>query len=241
MHLIIALLGSLAMGVYWDAAKNKVGKVPGEDGPHNLSAARWALLSALGVPGVIYFMNRKELLARAVEHPVEADHVRRNLAIILCSMGFLVFASSLGGASGNVALVKGGVLEADKTTTVGEALDKYSFFRSCKWESDKTENGAEFVNAIGELDIKKLSLADRIREAGVTGLRAMFQFTINRDGKTFEYNAFTLQAISKDGSTKDLKEMLASSPAAAQAYALIASIPDGSAALERVYGNKPLL
>ncbi|MDQ1256438.1 MAG: hypothetical protein QG656_1034 [Candidatus Hydrogenedentes bacterium] len=52
MNYIIAMFGALVMGVYLDAVKNKIGRISGEaELGYNFSAARWALLSALDVPG----------------------------------------------------------------------------------------------------------------------------------------------------------------------------------------------
>jgi hypothetical protein len=248
MNYIIAMLGGLVMGVYWDAVKNKIGRISGEaEFGYNFSAARWALLSALGVPGAVYLMRRRALLARAAEHPVEATHVRRNMALICCATGLLASVFSLGGAGGNVALVKSGVLTFNQATTVGEALDNYSFFDSCRWENGVASNGIEFVNAIGSLNLDRLAAVDGISknridglrkgETGISGVDASFQFIINRDGETFEFGFFDLKVTSNDGSVKTIN---ADEVHGFGEEVFLLRVPSPQFALEAIYGDRPL-
>ena len=102
MKLLIIILGSLAIGVYRDAVKNKIGLVPDMTEPNNRSAMRWGLLSFLVVPAITYFKHRKELIERAQEHPIESVNVLRNTILLACIMGFLVFFFSLGGGAGTI-------------------------------------------------------------------------------------------------------------------------------------------
>lgn len=273
MHYFIAMLGGLALGVYWDAAKNKVGKISGDTGRYNFSALRWGLLSALLIPGFIYLTRRKELLARAREHPVEAGNVRRNKAMIACATGVLVFLFSYGGESRNVSMVKGGLLNANQKLTVGEAMDNYSGFRSCKWSSEATPNGIQLVNACGELDLGKTTFGDILGRMDQRGalrrLEAVFEFTLNRDGETFEYTGFDIRVTLGDGTTTGLdewKELMVANedgklkglstqeiveyqknrpPQAADEWELRFNLPLAAqvraSALDRVYDNQPML
>ena len=106
MKLLIIILGSLAIGVYRDAVKNKIGLVPDMTEPNNRSAMRWGLLSFLVVPAITYFKHRKELIERAQEHPIESVNVLRNTILLACIMGFLVFFFSLGGGTGTITLAE---------------------------------------------------------------------------------------------------------------------------------------
>lgn len=202
MQQMIIILGSLALGVYWDAAKYKIGRIPDCAEPYNYSAIRWALLSLLGVPLVIYMMKRKILLARAAEHPVEAVHARRNKIFLVCGMGFFVFLFSLMD-TGNISMVRNGVLELNKSLTVGEAIDNYKYFTSTYWESGTSDNGIAFVNANGVVDMDTLPVAADWKKDGLTEVELCFQFIINRDGTTFELGAFSMKVTNKDGQTED--------------------------------------
>lgn len=109
------------------------------------------------------------------------------------------------GGGGNIGLVKGGLLGTDQRLTVGEALDHYGFFKSCRWEESRSDNGIQFVNAIGEFDFSKIDNGDVLSKRGLLRkLEAVFQFTVNRDGKTFEVSTVKLQVVTKDGQTMDI-------------------------------------
>lgn len=243
MHYLIILLGALAFGIYKDATKQKIGAVPGETAPNNHTAGNWAARALLVVPAFTYYKNRPQLLARAVENPVETPHARRNGLLILCAMGVLVFLVTLSGVGGNVDMVRNGILEINQATTVGEAFENYSMFRSCTWESDTTANGVAFVNAVGELDMSlELPVMEALREEGVVRVEAAYQFVINRDGETFQYNAFGIRLTKEDG------EILTRNPGQSVPVKLFdskgrmsSSVPESGRALECVYSDEPLL
>lgn len=256
MHYLIAMLGGLALGVYTDAARHKIGKIAGDTVAHNRSAGGWAALSLLVVPAIIYQMNRKLLIARAQEQPVEYPHRMRNTVMMACITGFLVFLFSLGNIGGNIAGVKGGVLEFNPTTTVGEALDNYTFFKSCVWESETMENGVEYVNAIGELDVDGMRTSKPLRFTQAVKVEAVFQFVMHRDGASFNFQAFGLRFVLPDGTIKEIDEGklvwvddflsgLAMEDEIREAAGTTElggfSVPKSDMALERVYANEPLL
>lgn len=167
------------------------------------------------------------------------------MIVILLLLGGV---SACGGASsGNIALVKGGLLEADQRLTVGEAFDNYGFFKSCKWEDGKTDNGIAFVNAIGDVDFTDYMKGEILnRKGGVQKLETVFQFMINRDGNTFEYAGFEVMVGLGDGSqmtVKDWNQWLADNE---KDYydRLSGGLPwypnSASKALQCVYDNQPL-
>lgn len=256
MHYLIAMLGGLALGVYTDAARHKIGKIAGDTVAHNRSAGGWAALSLLVVPAIIYQMNRKLLIARAQEQPVEYPHRMRNTVMMACITGFLVFLFSLGNIGGNIAGVKGGVLEFNPTTTVGEALDNYTFFKSCVWESETMENGVEYVNAIGELDVDGMRQNEPLRNTQAEKVEAVFQFVMHRDGSSFNFQAFGLRLTLPDGTIRDVdagsmanllsfrKDLTTEDEIRTAGYAGELgsfTVPESDVALERVYANEPLL
>ena len=67
--------------------------------------------------------------------------------------------------------VKNGIVELDKSMTVGQALDGYQYFSSTNWSSFETSQGQTIVECSG--NIKNSSM------------RLVIQFQINKDD-TFE-------------------------------------------------------
>jgi hypothetical protein len=229
MHLLIIILGGLAGGVYWDAAKHKIGKVSGEVESNNRSAGAWAALSLLLVPAWTYYSNRKVLLARAAEHPVAPPHPVRTKAIIFGTMGFLVFLANLG-VGGNIGMVQGGILEFNKSLTVGEAFDNYKYFRNTRWEQGTTDNGMDFVNAIGEVDLDSHPIGKQWKAQGCRKAEALFQFAVNKDGETFELRACTMRLTNTKGESTEVD-------AAAEDNDI--TVADVMGALGDIYENEP--
>ncbi len=69
------VVGASAVGVYLDAASNRIGKIEGDKSFTNMSAGSWGIcvlfLWLIGLP--LYIAKRSSLLARAAEHPRESD------------------------------------------------------------------------------------------------------------------------------------------------------------------------
>lgn len=233
MHYLIALLGGLAYGVYLDATKHKIGRVPGDDLADNHSAGGWAGRALLIAPAIAYLRKRPRLLERAAEHPVEAPHARRNKVLILAGLMTAVFLASAGGG-GNIDAVRNGILNINQATTLGEAMENYSHFRGAVWEEGATANGMHFVNAVGDLDLDRLEDGEALRKKGVTGVKALFQFMILRDGESFEYQAFEMHEYLEDGSF----EKAAAGTGLPKSLLYVVK-PDE--ALRRIYEDIPLL
>jgi hypothetical protein len=87
MWVIIA--GSILF-VYYDATKNKIGKIEGEKGLFNNSAGMWAigtwLLWIVVLP--LYIIKRTELIEKAKQNPVNVPEGKRK--VILCII-FMLF------------------------------------------------------------------------------------------------------------------------------------------------------
>ena len=114
--------------------------------------------------------------------------------IFIASAAFL-----LTGCGSNVDLVKDGVMEFDKSITVGDAIDNYKACKSVKWSEFTSTDKREVVEA-------KCTLKDEYKSKhniSVKGpIELTIQFNINKDGETFE---FRYAGISADGKeTPDL-------------------------------------
>lgn len=86
MHPLLSfiILGSASF-VYWDATKNKIGKIEGEKGIFNMSAGGWALASIYLwiITFPVYLSKRKDLIRKAKESPVEAPKRGLKLALLV--------------------------------------------------------------------------------------------------------------------------------------------------------------
>lgn len=86
---------------------------------------------------------------------------------------------------GDVALVKGGTLEIDKSLTVGQAVDNYKFFKKVKWEAIKTDNGKRLVQVNADIDTSKSPSINPEKTPAIKTAQMQFQFQINTDN-TFQ-------------------------------------------------------
>lgn len=112
-----------------------------------------------------------------------------------------VFLSLMVAGCSDVGTVKDGTLNFDKSITVGEAFDKYSYFSDTDWTDFKTSNGREIVQVIGEFNddyIKKMGWTKRFKKASL-----IVQFKINKDD-TFEISAIAFEFTSLKGKTKKI-------------------------------------
>ncbi len=99
----------------------------------------------------------------------------------------------------DVSLVKSGTLEFDKSLAVGQAIDKYRYFKKTDWELLKEDNGRRVVQATADIDVMK---HPDINPAKIPELKSAFykfQFIINQD-KTFQLGWCGFGAEKTDGS-----------------------------------------
>lgn len=97
---------------------------------------------------------------------------------------------------GDVSLVKDGMLEMDKSLTVGKAIDNYKYFKKTDWKSITTDNGRKIVTVVASIDTDKHPKINK--EAGVKSAEMKFEFKINQD-KTFEVGWCGLDFEKNDG------------------------------------------
>ncbi|MCH8321869.1 MAG: hypothetical protein IIB64_02190 [Proteobacteria bacterium] len=89
---LISLIAYIISPVlYWDATKNKIGKIKGEKGFLNMHAGGWAFLALwtflfIGpITWVVYLVKRRNLIAKAKNHPVGLTSSHRILVVFFWS------------------------------------------------------------------------------------------------------------------------------------------------------------
>lgn len=100
----------------------------------------------------------------------------QRLSVLAFSM--LLFLLVLTGCQkqSNIDLVKNGVLEFDKSLTVGQAIENYTLAKKVTWDAGESENGRNFVNCTIALDVEKTAYAGKGIE-----MSFFYQFVINKD------------------------------------------------------------
>ena len=93
---------------------------------------------------------------------------------------------------GDVDLVKNGILELDKSLTIGQAIDNYKYFKNTKWEIITTDNGKKVAQITGNFD-------SSANGAYFQNVFVKYQFQINKN-KTFELSWCGYGAHKNDGS-----------------------------------------
>jgi hypothetical protein len=86
---ITTLVGSIAgLLVYYDASKNKIGRVPGEKSFTNASAGMWSISSCIlwFIVFPLYLLNRNQLLEKAKKQPQEPSSIRILILILYSAM-----------------------------------------------------------------------------------------------------------------------------------------------------------
>lgn len=104
--------------------------------------------------------------------------------------------------------VKNGVLEFNKTLTVGQALDNWKSCETRKWEEFSAENGVKVVQFTCQHKVKEYTekvkgfLPDEIKNgaiyADIVSNIEKFQFTINKDD-TFQIHNVSIETEWGDG------------------------------------------
>lgn len=120
-----------------------------------------------------------------------------------------IICTLLSGCGSDIDKVKDGVLDFNKTITVGQALDKWSSCENKDWKTFSTDNGIKVVeftchHKLNDFFIKLKSIVpkkvgkDPIYLDVVNNL-STFQFTLNKDD-TFQINTVETQNTWADGS-----------------------------------------
>jgi hypothetical protein len=104
--------------------------------------------------------------------------------------------TACGTAYGNdVSLVKTGYLPLDQSVTVGNALDKYKYFKTTEWKSFITKKEQRIVEFNGIMDMGKLpyNFGQSVAES------ILIQFVINNDNKSFNPSYMEFNCKTKEG------------------------------------------
>lgn len=122
------------------------------------------------------------------------------IAVLIIAMATLAGcdkAKSL--TNSDVSLVKTGTLEFDKSLTVGQAIDKYRYFKKTDWELLKEDNGRRVVQTTADIDVMKHPDINLAKIPELKSAFYKFQFIINQD-KTFQLGWCGFGAEKTDGS-----------------------------------------
>lgn len=113
-------------------------------------------------------------------------------------ISFLVIIG-FSGCGDNISMVKKGTLEFDKSISIGQAFDKYKYFKKTEWKELVTDNGKKVVQVEGIVDFK-LFPEDFyvIGKENIQEARIVAQFTINEDD-TFNLSYYGQEMIKIDG------------------------------------------
>ncbi len=118
------------------------------------------------------------------------------------------------GCSDDIDIVKNGVMNFNKTITVGEAFDNWNNCEEKKWESFETDNGVRVVQfTCGDKDYTSKYL-DKIKSflppkkqntnyLNLKNMQQIFQWTINKDD-TFQIDNVQLEFIWNDDKKFDV-------------------------------------
>jgi len=229
MYLLV--IGS-AFFVYYDATKNNIGKISGEKGFLNMSPLGWAIATLLIwiIAFPLYLYKRSTLIVRAKNNPIKVSAVQRKIVMGLLSLLFLaVLVNGISLINNNVSIVKNGILDFDKSLTVGQAFDNYKYFKDVEWESFTSENGRKVVEVNAKLDFSKYPDSEALKKQEVKNITIFFQFLINQDLESFQIHTYGMEFEMNDGTKKtvDAKDLNLNQ------YNILNN-------LQEIYNNQPL-
>jgi hypothetical protein len=90
--------------IYWDATRNKIGRIPEQGGFLNIPAGGWAGLWIVPIPVVgliswiLYFINRSSMIEKAKNNPVELSQNHRftvHIALLIIPIIILYFLNQM--------------------------------------------------------------------------------------------------------------------------------------------------
>lgn len=102
-------------------------------------------------------------------------------------------------AMGEVPTVKAGILDFDKSLTIGQAFDSYQYFKSTKWEDLKTDNGRKGCLVKCEIDTNMHPTINVSRNPDLKSVEMQYQFFVNQD-KSIQVNWCGIAVEKTDGS-----------------------------------------
>ena len=154
--------------------------------------------------------------------------MKKILSLLFIGFVFIFVVCS----NGKISEVKDGVLNFDKSVTVGDAFDKYNYCKNVKWESFTTDNGRDVVQVTCDYDLDNKDNSEfgrkMMKENGVAKLEVIYQFYILKGGDNdFELNGEFFKYFDKNG--KVISETDSS------------SLKDALHDLKLIYDEQPLL
>lgn len=131
-------------------------------------------------------------------------------SLVLFLVSFLVIIG-FAGCGDNISMVKKGTLEFDKSIPIGQAFDKYKYFKKTEWKELVTDNGKKIVQVQGIIDLSLYpkdrsyfvnyfftELYSALEKKDLKEVRIIVQFTINQDD-TFKFSYYGVEATTIDG------------------------------------------
>ena len=93
--LLMLLNPFIGFWVYFDATKNRIGKIKGSKSSLNMSALGWSGISVFAVGlWLIYLLSRPKLISLAKENPSDTGRVKSEIYLLL--IGYIVQFVALG-------------------------------------------------------------------------------------------------------------------------------------------------
>lgn len=123
---------------------------------------------------------------------------------ILLGLIILLLIGLLGCSQDSLSLVKGGILDIDKSLTVGQAFDNYKYFKKVTWSAFQTENGRDVVEVHGLVDLAKHPSGEQWKSQGIVEYDILFQFIVNKDGESFELYTSGFKFKMNDGTEQTM-------------------------------------
>jgi hypothetical protein len=126
----------------------------------------------------------------------------------------------------NVSIVKNGILDVDKSLTIGKAFENYKYFKKTEWKSLTTENGKRLVNVNAQIDLTKHPMFNQENPPTLKTSELRFQFGINQD-KTIQFKWCGVAAEKTNGEKIEPQE--------------VANLLQCTNTLKAIYDNSPSL
>ena len=157
---------------------------------HDMGKSGWWQLLALTLVGVLvlvvfWILESNKEANKYGEHVVDKFSIKHLVAQGVLLAVVLLFSTI---QSNDIELVKGTVMDIDKSLTVGEAFDNWQDCASRKWEALETDNGRrvvqftcdiknsrEYLNELAQYSDAQNDVLDIDKE------KYIFQWRINRD------------------------------------------------------------
>jgi hypothetical protein len=116
----------------------------------------------------------------------------------------MILAIGLTGC-GNTSMVKDGILDIDKSITIGEAFDRYEYLEDITWDSFEATNGRDIVEVRGNFSKELIAEKNKLLRSKLKKGSLLTQFQINKD-ETFELFTINIELTGKNGKVMNIGE-----------------------------------